>query len=332
MADKLTPKENRLRMLRGEIPEYVPSYFDGAVSPLQDEMLTPASAPGGSFTTVYGVEYVGSEANGWGAMPAPGKILLPDIRKWRDVIHNPDTTGRDWEGYYKKQTEKIDRSKCLVTFAGGDYFLTLVAFMGFEGALLAMYEEPEEVHALLDYVSGYYLEVMKQQIRCVHPDVFGLMDDDSGYRSPFFSLEMYREFFKPLHKKHCDLALENGMFIDRHDCGHSEQFIEDWLELGVCAWNPVQTTNDCRGIKEKYCGRLAITGCWDNQGVFNNPKIDIGFLKDAMAEYTDTFVPGGSFVWSAIVTGSFTDPDIQERSKVIRAFYDDYVHDYYKTH
>ena len=29
-----------------------------------------------------------------------------------------------------------------------------------------------------------------------------------------------------------------------------------------------------------------------------NPKIDIDFLKDAMVEYTDTFVPGGSFMIS----------------------------------
>jgi hypothetical protein len=46
--------------------------------------------------------------------------------------------------------------------------------------------------------------------------------------------------------------------IDRHDCGKSEQFIDDWLEIGVSAWNPVQVTNDCVGIKKKYGNRLRL--------------------------------------------------------------------------
>jgi hypothetical protein len=329
---EITAKENYIRMMKGEIPEFGPSFFTSPVVPLQEERLTPVSEPTGAFTTVYGVEYVGSAENMWGAMPAPGKILLRDITKWRDVIKNPDTTGRDWEAYYKKQTEQVDRENKIAAFSGGDYFLTLVAFMGFEGALLALYEEPEEVQALLEYVSEYYLDVMKKQIYYVRPEEFVLMDDDSGYRNPFFSVEMYRKFFKPLQKKHCDLALENGMLINRHDCGKSEQFVEDWLEMGVCGWGPCQITNNCKEIKRKYCGRLALMGCWDNQGVFSNPKVDIKVLKDALAEYTDTFVPGGSFVWSAMLMGPPDDPDYKERMDIIRNFYEDYVKDYYKTH
>ncbi len=33
----------------------------------------------------------------------PGKILLNDIRKWRDVIKNPDTRHRDWEDITKRK-------------------------------------------------------------------------------------------------------------------------------------------------------------------------------------------------------------------------------------
>jgi hypothetical protein len=55
-----------------------------------------------------------------GAMPAPGKIILDDITKWRDVIKNPDTSQRDWEGYYKKQTDRFDRKNKAVACHGGD--------------------------------------------------------------------------------------------------------------------------------------------------------------------------------------------------------------------
>ena len=113
--------------------------------------------------------------------------MFDDVRKWRDHIKNPDLSDRDWEGYYKKQTDKFDRVNKAVACHGGDYFLTLVSFMGFENALLAMYEEPDEVMELFDYVSQHYLEVMRRQIQYVKPDIYTIMDDDSAYRAPFFS-------------------------------------------------------------------------------------------------------------------------------------------------
>ncbi len=75
-------------MLRGEIPEYVPASFEPSKDMIADELIAPVMAPNGPITTVYGVEYIGTPENNWGAMPTPGKIILRDITKWRDVIKN----------------------------------------------------------------------------------------------------------------------------------------------------------------------------------------------------------------------------------------------------
>ncbi len=40
-----------------------------------------------------------------------------------------------------------------------------------------------------------------------------LMDDDSAYTAPFFSMDIYRRIIKPFHKLHADIALESGCFI-----------------------------------------------------------------------------------------------------------------------
>jgi len=328
----ITNKENYLMMLRGEIPEFVPSMFEPANDMIADELLAPVMAPNGPITTPYGVTYVGSKDNGWGAMPKPGEILLEDITKWRDVIHNPDLSHRDWESYYKKQLEGKDRVNKTLAVHGGDYFLTLVSFMGFEGALYALYEEPEEVKALLSYVSEFYLEVMKQQIYWCKPDIYQIMDDDSAYRAPFFSLEMYHEFFKPMHKLHADLARDNGMMLERHDCGRCEQFIPDWIELGIRGWNPAQTSNDLKSIKEKYTGKLAISGAWDNQGILGSPEVPDETLRAALEEYVATFAPGGSFVYMPMVGGDPEDPRVKAKNDIIKDYYYSHVKDYYKTH
>ena len=236
----ITPKENYIMMLKGEIPEYVPSFFESSKESIADELIAPVFAPNGPITTVYGVEYIGTAENNWGALPTPGKVILKDITKWRDVIKNPDLSHRDWEAYYNKELKNKDRANKLLAVHGGDYFLTLVSFMGFEGALISLYEEPEEVKALLEYVSDFYIEVMKNQIKYCKPDCYNLMDDDAALKSPFFSHDMYLEFFKPLHKKHCDLALENNIYIERHDCGRCEDFVDDWLKWVLEAGIPLR--------------------------------------------------------------------------------------------
>jgi hypothetical protein len=319
-------------LLSGKIPEYIPSFYDPYMAPVPDELLTPNAVPDGPVITSLGVKYVGSADWNYGAMPEPGWIVLDDITKWREVVKLPDLTGRDWEGYYKKLVEKIDREKFIIMPNGGDYYLSLVSLMGFENALLAMHEEPEEVYALFEYLSEFYTTVLKQELYWLKPEVYTLMDDDAAYQAPFFSVDMYRKLIKPFHKKHCDLALDAGCYIDRHDCGKSEQFIDDWLELGVRSWNPAQVSNDLKAIKKKYGSRLVLSGCWDSQGELSSKNVDDKVLKDALVEYVDTFAPGGGFTFSAMIGGPMDDPQANEKREIVKDFYFDYVKDYYKTH
>lgn len=328
----MTPKENYLYMLKGNIPEYMPSFFEPYQMPMTDELLTPNRAPDGPIVTSLGVTYVGSPENNFGAMPAPGKIILDDITHWRDKVKIRDVTGRDWEGYYKKMSESIDRRNVCVSVDGGDYFLTLVSLMGFEGALLAMYEEPEEVLELFDYISEFYTMVLKNQMYYLKPEIYILMDDDSAYRAPFFSLDIYRHLIKPFHRRHCEIAINAGAVVDRHDCGKSEQFIDDWLEIGVRAWNPVQTSNDCVGIKKKYGDRLALCGCWDSQGRLGSSAAGDDELREALYTYTDTFAPGGNFTFAAMVGGAADDPTANAKRELIKDFFFDYARDWYKAH
>ena len=327
----MTPKENYLRMLSGEIPEFIPSYIIPHSTHVAEELLTPQAAPNGPYVTSLGVTYVGSPDFNYGAMPEPNHIIISDITKWDEQLKIRDVSGRDWESYYRKQSENFDRENKCVGIGGGDYFLTLVSLMGFEGALLAMYEEPDEVISLLEFISKFYTTVLKNQLYYTKPDLYNIMDDDSGQQAPFFSLAMYRKIFKPFHKLHADLAREAGCIVERHDCGKSEQFVDDWIEIGIRSWNPAQIVNDCKAIKKKYVGKLALSGCWDQQ-YWTGRKATEKELKDALAEYVDTFAPCGSFTFSAMMGGPTDDPATNENRAIARQFYFDYVKDWYKTH
>ena len=72
----LNPKENYLTMLRGDIPEYIPSMYEQRSLRITEEWLTPVYAPDGPVVTKLGVTYVGSPDLNNGAMPKPGEYTL----------------------------------------------------------------------------------------------------------------------------------------------------------------------------------------------------------------------------------------------------------------
>ena len=326
----LSPKENYLRTLRGEVPEFVPSFFDPYMKGIREELLTPNNLPDGKpFTTSLGIEYVASPELNFGAMPKPGSIVIDDILKWRDQLKVRDVSNYDWEGVYKKAQEEIDRDNLCVCVDSGDYFLILVGLMGFEAAMLAVYEEPEEVKALLTRVSEFLLLVAKQQMRFLKPDIFILMDDDAAFNAPFFSLDTYREFFKPFHKMHCDLAMENGATVIRHDCGKSEQFVADWIEIGCKSWNPFQISNDCKAVKQKYGNQITLEGGWDSRP-FSGDDFTKDELYAALDEYVATFAPGGRFTYSVMVGGyPAQGEEPNPKREWVKEYYEDKVRHYY---
>ena len=327
---KLTPKENYFRMLEGREFEWLPSFTTNGMGMFTEDFLPPQAAPDGPIVTSLGVTYVGQPDMNFGATPDPGKYIVRDITKWRDCVHVPDLSDFDFEQYYKDKIAHIDREKQFIGVGGADYFLTLVALMGFENTFIALEEEEDEVFALLDYIHEFYMLIYKKQLEYIKPEMLMTMDDDSMPRGPFFSLETWRKFFKPYKKEHYDIARDRGMHIGHHDCGKCEVFIPDWIELGIETWNPAQPCNDLVGIKEKYGDRLTIEGGWD--GVKYDTIDDLDALREALVEYVDTLAPGGHFAYAAVTGGFPSDPMTKKRMDVVMDVYMTYAFDWYKNH
>lgn len=326
----LTEKENYLRMLRGEMPEFLPKYDMmgwGAPCSLFSDLKNEA----GTKVNEFGVEYSITKESVGAVIPTPGKYVLDDITKWRDVIKTPDISDVDWEKLAKKDLEGKNPDNPLFCYCGPQ-FMNLIDFMGFTEGLCAIQEEPEEVYALFEYLTKYNLEKQKKLIKYYKPDIFCLCDDTAMAKNPFISLEAYRTLIKPFQKLEADLALENGMLLTMHNCGRCEDQIEDWIEMGVTGWDPAQISNDLLGIKKKYGRKLVLNGCWDSNGPVSWPSTDDKILMDALVEYVDTYAPGGAFAFGAHVMGVEDDTEAKRKSEMINKFYWDYARDWYKNH
>lgn len=337
----MTEKENVLRVLSGEVPEWLPRYM---APPVPGVPFHPAFAmampsafrrtvQNGEEVDIWGVPYSATENTGGMALPTPGKFILDDILRWRDVIKAPDISNIDWEQMARKDMEHIDRNETvieMVTHVG--YFQQLMAFMGFSEGLMALYEEPEECAALFEYMADFYDEVARNTIKYYKPDIMLLNDDIATALNPFISLDMYREVVKPYAKRLADIGRDAGLYIDMHCCGRCEEFIDDWLEMGVTMWNPAQVMNDLPAIKEKYAGKLTLIGCWDSSGPPAWPDATEELVRSEVRRCIDTYAPGGGFIFWGSMYGAQDDQKFHDRVFWLADEYEKYGRSWYRNH
>ena len=337
----MTEKENMLMLLRGEQPEWVPFYAFGPnplgtpppISVIGPSFLMEHAMKPGEQKDIWGVNHIPVPEAGGAKIPQTYDFILKDIRDWRDVIKAPDISGIDWETMAKKDLEasRIDRSQTLVAFATNPgYFMLLASFMGFADGMCAMYEEPEEVKALVEYLSDFYTQVVERVIDFYQPDMINLVDDIATVTNPFFSLEMYRDIFKPYYKRMAQFAVDRGIPCQMHCCGHCEIFIDDWVnDLNVVAWNPAQTSNDLPAIKEKYRGRLAICGAYD----YSKKPLEYNteaLIRQSVRDTIDRYAPGGGYAFAGSFLGPLGDEATKQKNRWIAEEAASYGSEFYR--
>lgn len=338
---KLTPKENYLRAIRGEMPEYVPVHTMGFPA-WKDEPVfkmvgpnlwgDPAMVgPEGRYD-IWGVHYIANEETGYGGIPEPNNFILEDVTRWDKVIRKPEKIDVDWDMQAKKDYEfaQIDRTQsAAMVVIPLMPFQQLVAFMGFTNGLCAMYEEPEAVEELLNYLTDYYMPYIEKSIEYYNPDMVYLLDDTAAKMNPFVSLKMYKEILKPIYIRLLKPANDRGIPVQFHNCGRCEDFVDDMLEFGVKVWDPAQTQNNLLAVKEKYKGKLVVCGGYDWIVPDTWPEVDEEEVRQTVRDTIDKYAPGGGFAAGANCLGKLDDPVVIKVNEWLSSECYLYGRDYY---
>ncbi len=111
---------------------------------------------------------------------------------------------------------------------------------GMTNALMDYYANPEEVHRLFRALTDFYLRVIERSAKEGNCDALWTSDDLGTQEGPFFSPDIFREFFKPYYKEMADRAHECGMTLWMHACGNVGPFIPDWIDAGLDVLHPIQ--------------------------------------------------------------------------------------------
>lgn len=167
------------------------------------------------------------------------------------------------------------------------FFERLWSIRGMENALTDFYLYPDEIHRLFQKLTDFYMRMMERACEKNHVDGFFVSDDLGTQQSTFFSLEIFREFFKPYYRQLFDKAHELGAHFWLHACGNIELFIPDFVEIGLDVLHPIQKyTMDEREIGKKYGDQICIWAGFDVQrtipfGTAGDVRREVRYLIDA---------------------------------------------------
>jgi len=172
--------------------------------------------------------------------------------------------------------------------------------------LIAHIEYPEYIKGIFELQCEIGLKNLELSYEAVGNkiDVIKVSGTDFGTQNaPFISPDMYREFYKPFHKKINDWIHNNTNWKTfYHTCGSIVDFLDDFVEAGVDILNPVQTSAkdmDPKTLKEKYGDKLVFWGGGvDTQRTlpFGSP----GEVREEVNERCRIFGKGGGYVFSTI--------------------------------
>ncbi len=139
--------------------------------------------------------------------------------------------------------------------------------IGSVNALLWIALYPDELGKFVERINEFAREIAKAQIKAAD----GLLDGmviwgDVAYRNDmFFSPDYWRKFFKPGVKAIVDVCHDAGLPVIYHGCGNVRRIFEDFIEIGVDAYNPLEAKAglDVVDLRKKYGHRIAFCGNMD---------------------------------------------------------------------
>jgi uroporphyrinogen-III decarboxylase len=290
----LSKKDNFLALARKEETDGIPLYnmMWGYRYPAIYEQSVGTDRVGIDY---FGVEWYKGDNPTGASLPKPGSFILDDVTKWRDVIKVPDfVTDVDWPSMAKEHRDNWDPENPMGIMTGPSvgFFQALMSFMGFDEGLVACFEEPEEVKALMEYLTDWACEMTKLAIYHYKPDFGYLCDDIAHEHNPFVSTEQFRELFAPAWRRYYSVWLEAGLPVGMHNCGRFEPFVGDLIDMGCTFWDAVQSSNDVAAIKLTYNNGIAL--CMSPEGRFiKEDEITEESVRAEFGAWLDIAAPGG---------------------------------------
>ena len=297
-----TPKEIFLELLKPNgRPERVLKQYEALYMCLNDPINTylRGNRRRGTVSRDRWGTTISFPADAPGAIPVHTDDLTvcPDVTHWEETVHAPDLAANcaaGWEDCRAAARSAAGEEKLLAGFMGTGIFEQCHFLMGFENTLTALYEHPDEMHRLIDYITDYRLGYVKLLIDNLHPDVIFSHDDWGTKDALFMHPDMWRAFFKEPYRRFYGYIRSRGCIAIHHADSYLVPIVDDMAEIGIQVWQGVLPENDIPALQRHLQGKLVLMG--GIGAAIDRSDATAGEVCDYTRRTLRACCPGGHFI------------------------------------
>lgn len=290
----MTRKENYLKTVRFERPDYIPMTFhinDACFSYYnQGELLELMSTHKLLFPNYVKPEKITLEYSNCSKKDFPytdnfgcvwqttmdgitGTVTKHPLADWSNFENyqapNPNVcTGIgsiDWDKV-KKQIESTPDKLHIGGLRHGHTYLQLCDIRGYQNLTYDMVDEEPKLWKLIKLVEEFNLGIIKHYIDC-KVDVMSYGEDLGMQQGPMLSPCHFNTYIKPSYSRIVKPAKEAGMLIHMHSDGDIRNLVDDIIECGIDIINLQDLVNGIDWIAKKFKGKSCVDLDIDRQNI-----------------------------------------------------------------
>lgn len=173
----------------------------------------------------------------------------------------------DWDAVRRHMAQL--KQKDLLTKGGlrhGHTFLQLCDIRGYEGLIFDMMDDEPRLRILLDKIVEFNTYIVKQYLD-MNIDIVTYAEDLGMQVGPMISPDKFREFILPCYQKMVKPAREKGTMVHMHSDGDIRTLVPALLECGIEIFNLQDLVNGIGWIEKNLKGKVCIELDIDRQKI-----------------------------------------------------------------
>lgn len=124
------------------------------------------------------------------------------------------------------------------------------------------------------------------------PDVKSVLEDVTQWKSVVHFPDYTNIPFKTIASQE-----KEALHLDKeHCCGKMEDLLDDFLDIGITAFDPVQPVNNISEMKKKTFGKAGIMGGLDVQNIVDRAGVTDEELEAEAKRCIETYGEGGGYM------------------------------------
>jgi uroporphyrinogen decarboxylase len=289
----LTSRENYLRAVRFQSPEWIPCGVGCAPAVWQKygadltavHLAHPRLFPDFSPPADYWAEMPLAHREGeyyrdnWDCLwynvhgGLEGQVVESPLADWSafDSYRPPDPMVswergeevKDWVKI-KAECERARAEGRLVGGSGERLFDRLYFLRGFENLMVDIATDDPHLPALIEMLTDYELRAIRPYLE-IGVDLVGFHTDIGTQRSLMISPAKFRQYIKPMFTEIFQTCHAGGALVSLSSDGHVLEIVDDLIECGVSVHDPQLRANTLPGIVAHYKGKLCANVDLDRQ-------------------------------------------------------------------